>query len=323
MKKNISILITVFMVFSVFVVRIKADEKTTYLNNFDSMDSLDDFYAHFIPSAGTSTEKTADEHWIIEDGNLIRVNDIREQGGTINISALTLRNMTFTNFDTTIRVKYGSTNWGWTVLAFRQLWEGNYFLQDGAGVFIQRNGMVTVWGADTVMGPHEISTVQGFDDKQWHTMRVRVVGNNCEIFVNDELVTTHTLPDTFYREGYVSLQVVNNDNMIDSFSITKLDLNGDPIPLIDKQPETDSESTDETPSGTESSNDITDTDSSHEEITDTSSESSGMLPDEFTSDDEENGKMSQAISIISVSFLTLAVLGIFAYFFVKRKAHSK
>jgi hypothetical protein len=61
-------------------------------------------------------------------------------------------------------------------------------------------------------------------DDEWFSMRVRAVGNQMQIWVKDELVTTHT--DDDYTKGYFAIQCHNEGMTVEVKELYYRDLGG-------------------------------------------------------------------------------------------------
>lgn len=220
----------------------------TYEQDFsDAAEVNEDFTAGYVNALGNSTQieqvyndgqGEGEGHWFINaDGQLERRGDIDSNAGTWRAAILTYNKQLFTNFELEVDYKQGPTTFWWTCVAFRQT-EIKSFFDDGAGIFVQEGGQMTMWGAVGVGGPFEKAPVTGYDRNAWHHMRLRVQGNSAELYVDEYPVAEWTLNGSFYREGYVSLLSINNDSMFDNFKLTELpeaeepDL--PPIPPVDE-----------------------------------------------------------------------------------------
>lgn len=217
--------------------RIEVEAYTMYVNDFNSMDDLKDFEAYFLAETNSPKKEDVSAHWTVENGVLKRVNDINAAGATSNISSLVLKDYQFKNFEATLTYTDGLTNWGWTVLGYRQQTPGNFFILDGAGSYIDVAGQAHLWGFASVAGPHDGGKMAGYVQGQPVTLKVRVVNQNMKIFAGDTLLLEKTLPEDFNYEGFLSLQVVGNDSGIDRLTIVRLDDNGNPLNLDGSKPQ--------------------------------------------------------------------------------------
>lgn len=211
--------------------------ETTYTNDFSSEESLEEWGSYFVADAGLSEQADFSDHWILENGAVRRVNDIQEGAGTKNIAVLTFEACTFKNFELEVKYQKVGEDWPWAVVAIRQMFPGKYFLDDGAGIFVQDEGQVTIWGDPSVQGPHENPQNPSYAKNQEHTFKITAVGTNIKIYVDGVLSKDFTCNESFVRDGYISLMSVNNDIIFDDFSVTKLDDSGNPIPIVEKQEE--------------------------------------------------------------------------------------
>lgn len=213
----------------------KADDYYSYVQKFEDVDAVNNaFHAYYLENAlGSakpelvSTSSTAtDTHWYIENGVLSRINDVRpdEDSGkyeTNQVAVLTFTKEAYLNFEMSVDYKRGDNGF-WPVVAIRQLEEGKYYLDDGAGVFVQQSGLVTLWGDADVSGPYEFSSLDGYASNQWHNMQIKVLGNTLSVSIDNAAWATQALPEEFYETGYVSLVSVNNQTQYKNFRIKAL-----------------------------------------------------------------------------------------------------
>ena len=213
----------------------KTDDYYSYVQKFEDVDAVNNaFHAYYrenaLGSAKTeivSTSATAtDTHWYIEDGVLSRINNVQrdEDSGayeTNQVAILTFTKDAYLNFELSVDVKRGAEGF-WPVIGIRQLEEGKYHLDDGAGVFVQQNGMITLWGDPVVSGPYEFATVSNYNDSQWHNLQIKVLGNTLYVSVDNAPWEEQALPSAFYDTGYVSLISVNNRSQYRNFRFKAL-----------------------------------------------------------------------------------------------------
>lgn len=213
----------------------KPDEFYTYVQKFTDLDSVNNaFHAYYLEKALGSSKTEAvvadandtENHWAITDGVLKRINDVKKDSNSGNyetnqIAVLTYAKETFLNFELSVDVKRGPSGF-WPVIGIRQIEEGKYYLDDGAGVFVQENGMITLWGDAVVTGPYEFATVDGWKMHEWHNLQIRVLGNELMVSVDHAPWVTQALKEEFYDEGYVSLCSTNNLSEFRNFRIKAL-----------------------------------------------------------------------------------------------------
>ena len=243
--KKILILSIVAFVF-MFSVNLKVEasemENNVYEQDFsDPISVRKDFAAYYVYTLGGSSEddmiySSYDEaaRWYLEDNSIIRKplnDDINLSLDTSSIGVLTYVKKKFVNFELTVDYYGGPTTYYWPVVAFRQREAGKYYLSDGAGVFVQQGGKVTLWGTDGVDGPYETGGITGYVNDAWHTLKVRLEGNDLSVYVDGSKTPqyTKTLPSTFFRNGYISLVSVNNDCKFRNFKVEEL-----PIVALDE-----------------------------------------------------------------------------------------
>lgn len=188
-----------------------------------------DFNAAFTMENSTPRFETiGDEergHWFLDEseGALVRRGDLSEGGSTSNVAVLTYMTKQFVNFRATVEYRQGPTNWGWAALAFRQSDQGMTGMDDGAYCFVQRGGQASVWGRYCgSSNAIESQPIAGYDGNAKHTMTVEVIGNDLNLYVDGTLARAHTLPSSFYYEGYISLLSMDNDSAFYSLKIEEL-----------------------------------------------------------------------------------------------------
>ena len=243
MKKLIAIVFSLALMFTIFpvcAVSAQEGELAVYMQDFTDIEKVrQDFSAYSVYDLGTETEydtidadETGSGYWYLNkdtDGSPQISRKNQEEGtplngsnGTKYIRILTFTRQKFVNFELEVDFKRGAATAYWAGIAIRQLNEGKYFLEDGAGIFCQQEGTTTVWGTDGVGGPHEATPIAGFQANAYHHLRVVCNGLTLEIYVDGVQTMTRTLPRTFFRLGYVSLVSVNNDSSYKNFSIKEL-----------------------------------------------------------------------------------------------------
>lgn len=213
----------------------KPDEYYSYVQKFTNIDQVNNaFHAWYRENAlgSAKAEKvetdlaSAETHWAIEDGVLYRINDVKKDSDsgryeTNQVAILTFTKEAYLNFELSVDVRRGGNGF-WPVVGIRQLEEGKYHLDDGAGVFVQESGIVTLWGDPDVQGPHELTPLDGFDSTQWHNLQIWLRGNELKVSVDNMPWATKTLREDFYETGYVSLISVNNESAFRNFRIKAL-----------------------------------------------------------------------------------------------------
>lgn len=221
-------------------IKAAAAESATYTQNFASAAAVnEDFEAYYQLTMGSRSQRTAVDanaaegtNWYVEGGELIRQivdNDISSDMGTDSFAILTFTKKQYVNFELTVDYRMGAETYWWPVVAFRQSEAGRYFLETGGGVFVQQEGMVTLWGSDvdSIGGPYEGMGVSGYNRSNWHTMRIRLDGLDLTVWLDGSSTPalTRKLNSSAFKSGYVSLISVNNDSRFRNFSITELAVN--------------------------------------------------------------------------------------------------
>lgn len=218
------------------VTKANAAAGSKYTQNFTSAAAVNaDFTAYYQLTMGAASTRTsvgesdADEtNFYVANGELVRHSldgDISSSYTTDSFAILTFTKQQYVNFDLTVDYQMGDASDFWPVVAFRQQEAGKYFLETGAGVFVQKEGKVTLWGSDVdgIGGPYE-NSVSVYSRSGWHTLRVRLDGLDLSVWLDGSAspVLTRKLPLSSFKRGYVSLMSINNDTRFKNFSITEL-----------------------------------------------------------------------------------------------------
>ncbi len=229
----------------------KPDSYYNYVQDFTDVNSVNNaFHSYYLENAlGSAAQEqvsadpnTKEAHWVIDGGVLKRVNNVETdeitgKHETNKLAVLSFTKEAYLNFELSIDCKRGNSGF-WPVIGIRQLEEGKYYLDDGAGVFVQQNGKITLWGDQVVSGPYEFGQVEKYVDGEWYNMQIKVLGNLLSVSVNNTPWQTQVLPDGFYDTGYVSLISVNNETQYKNFRIKALaEPEKDPIKNFDPTPE--------------------------------------------------------------------------------------
>ena len=214
---------------------VKNDEYYHYVQKFENADSVNNaFHAYYLENAlGSAKAETVvtdvnavDSHWATDGGVLKRINDVKKDANTgkyetNQVAVLTFTKEAYLNFELSVDFKRGSAGY-WPVIAIRQVEEGKYYLDDGAGIFVQQSGTITLWGDQVMSGPYEFGTVDGYSDGAWHNIQIKVTGNELKVSVDNQPWATQALKEEFYESGYVSLCSVNNQSEYRNFRIKAL-----------------------------------------------------------------------------------------------------
>ncbi len=233
----------------------KEDAYYDYVQKFTDLAQVNNvFHAYYLENALGSAQAdlvgdsadAQDSHWYIGNGEICRINDIKKNETTgkyetNQIAMLTFTKEAYLNFELSVDYRRGSSGF-WPVVAIRQLEEGKYYLDDGAGVFVQQNGTVTLWGDEAISGPYEFGSIDGYNDSAWHNLQIKVVGNVLEVSVDYTPYLKQNLPEEFYDTGYVSLVSVNNETKFRNFRIKALpEPETEGYKEFDPEPEADTE----------------------------------------------------------------------------------
>lgn len=241
-KKFLSALTVATLAFCLILVHLSAPNVyaaagDTYTQSFTDADAVnEDFAAYYQVTMGSGSERTVvgysesdNTNWYVSNGELIRKSldgDISKTFTTDSFAILTLTKKQYVNFDLTVEYRMGAATDYWPVVTFRQQIEGAYFLESGAGVFVQKEGLVTLWGSDVdgVGGPYE-NPVSDYARDEWHTLRIRVDGLDLDVYLDagTQPAMSRKLPASMFRSGYISLTSVNNDARFRNLSVTELE----------------------------------------------------------------------------------------------------
>lgn len=210
-------------------------ESEVYTQTFTDLTEVqEDFTAYYQTAMGASAMMmeigdSVDDYcnWYIQDGAINRReldDDIDQDFDTSSLAILSFTKRTYVNFELTVEYKRSSDTYYWPVVAFRQSEPGQYFLEDGVGVFVQRDGKATMWGGEGVGGPYESGSRGSYTDTAWHTLRLVVDGISVRIYIDGDSnpALSRNLPSNMFRHGYISLTSVNNACSFRNLSIKEL-----------------------------------------------------------------------------------------------------
>lgn len=227
----------------VYVFAVAQASESTLVYDFSDAAQMEDFIPYnYVEVSGTSFgyEQTLFEaDWLVDE----ETGELRRQSqdpvkGVGEAAILTVKDKFFENFEIVFSGKKLQSKPGRAQVAFRQTAEGTYNTRDGAGAWIQGNGMITLWGEPGVDGPYQDTEKNGWTDREYHVMKIRVVGQTIRIWVDgverelkNKSGETFSFGSGFVRGGYVSLIGVGCETAYDYFSITNLDAEGNPAPI--------------------------------------------------------------------------------------------
>lgn len=199
------------------------DNETTLI---DFENGLQDFDSYYIEDTAVSMQGVArdfSKNWTVQDGRLIRVNDLTgPEGGTNQVAILTYNKQKFSNFMLSVDVKMGGDSYWWPVVAIlQQENNGSYFLSDGLGLFIQQSGVATIWGSG-ISNPIEGQPISGYKNNSIHNITVTVLGGRLSFYVDGTLALNYQIPSDISSEGYISLMSVNNGSMFNNLVIREV-----------------------------------------------------------------------------------------------------
>lgn len=237
MKKAIAVLMTAAVLSGAMAMTAGAKSTVsgaTYTNTFDSMEDLNGWEAYYLADTanGAGVKEDFSKHWTIENGKLKRINDVNKAGELTKAAILTYTKTQYTYFELSVKYQKLEGDWPWVVVMFGQQAPGKYFTQTGIGAFVQREGMVTLWGTGSFGGPHQTDKNGTYKDNQEHTMKLRVYKQKVTVTIDDTLVQEKTFSNIGKEgeeiKGYISLMSINNFATFDDLKITALDADGNP-----------------------------------------------------------------------------------------------
>lgn len=228
-----------------------APGETTFTCGFDSMEDLENWEASYLEnpdeSGGAGIKEDPSRHWAIENGKLKRIHDVAGTPELNRVAILTLKATKFTYFDLSVKYQKQEGNWPWIVVAFAQEVPAQHLAWAGAGVYVQDEGIPALMGTDgfAATGGNVATTgtqISNYDKGAEHTLRLRQVGKTTELYIDGDKVLTHQNTAQWSSggkeiEGYISLMSYNNVSVFDDFSITALDEQGNPIPIVEETTE--------------------------------------------------------------------------------------
>jgi len=213
-----------------------------YVFNEETVDEY--FIANYVrnendPEAGN---ESVENHWEFSGNNTIkRINLNPVADSDHDIASLYLKDRIYGNFEATMVYRNLDGEYGWIGVTSGVIAKTNRFIDDGQGFFVQREGITTVWG-EGIGGPYE-APVDRYSLTGWHVMRVRVVGKEVAIYVDDLVNPAFTKTfDTKTKAGEIGLFTSGRAQYeIQSFAVDYLDDNGE---IIEMEEITDLEITD-------------------------------------------------------------------------------
>lgn len=206
-----------------------AEEEWDYVQTFEDAASVNaDFHAFYLTkfmgilSAETvATEQPTNGHWLLDGGCVRRVNDVAPALDADSISILTLKRR-YANFHMQIDIRQGTETVYWGAFCLRQDQPGMMFFEDGAGIYVEREGTLRIWGYELDGGPFECGKVEPYSCGTWYTYDITAVGNLFTVKVGESAPITIRVPWEYYREGHISLMAINNDAAFRDLKIKEL-----------------------------------------------------------------------------------------------------
>ena len=195
---------------------LRNDFEAHYQMTYNGRSRSEDFYA-----VGDATDPSVHFEVDTTSGVLRRKNDIDAKNQTDGMAYFAFTARKFVNFRLMVDMKMGDKTTYWPVICFRQSEPGRHFLEDGAAVFFQAEGKATLWGSDIGDVPIEKANYTGYRQNQFFTVTLEVTGVTAKLGAGD-FVQEFTLPEAFFREGYVSLGSINNNSEFRNLRIEEL-----------------------------------------------------------------------------------------------------
>lgn len=219
--------------------RINASE-STFSVDFDNENNYEDFTPFYVSSGiGTDGMPTTFEENFKQESGYIQSIRSHSNGSTDNNMYLSLTSYKFANFEANLVGRYVENGWGWFGITYRQQGLGFGALADGAFAGMEQECYSLIWGSPNQNeGSIEGKEVEGAcNKKEWKRLNVKVVGDTTTVKVyelDDTLVSqvSTTSSKNVKVDGFVSIASIDNNHDFKSFSITNLDDNGNPIPLV-------------------------------------------------------------------------------------------
>ncbi len=188
------------------------------------------FAAHFCSAQSTRRDDDFSYSWRVDNGSVLRTNNVDTAQTTVNTAILTYTKNTYDDFELSVDYKMGAKTVCWPVVGIRQQIPGKRYdsVNGGAGVFMQDNGKITIWGPiNGGISEQYIPDHTAYKHLDWHNMRIRAEGKTVAVWVDGVLTANFSVNTTDYLKGYVSLQSVNNDCRFKNFRIRALNAGGE------------------------------------------------------------------------------------------------
>lgn len=200
---------------------------------FDTEEDLSHFTAYYAEkNASAGQEVDFDAYWTLADGC------IQRKGATPNFSMDNVASLLYTdtllkNYEISVDYQRDSSNVCWAALVGKQRKAGNSGMTSGFSTFVQKEGIVTMWGeAGITNGPYAPITIDAYADGAWHNLKIKVVNREIFIYVDGkQMIYVNTLAPHFLLNGLVGMQSFDNNCRFDNFVVTRLDDHGNPQSL--------------------------------------------------------------------------------------------
>ena len=200
---------------------------------FDTEEDLSHFTAYYAEkNASAGQEVSFNDYWTLTDGY------IQRKGATPNFSMDNIASLLYTdtllkNYEISVDYQRDGSNVCWAALVGKQRKAGNSGMTSGFSTFVQKEGIVTMWGeAGITNGPYAPITIGGYVDTAWHNLKIKVVNREIFIYVDgQQMIYVNTLAPHFLLNGLVGMQSFDNNCRFDNFVVTRLDDHGNPQSL--------------------------------------------------------------------------------------------
>lgn len=172
------------------------------------------FYDTFSASSGTAT----DNPWTFSDGTWSVVNGQLTQNGSITQTYAFAGNTSWTNYILESRLKANSSNADTYVgVNFRVQSDNRSYW-----VGIHNDNSIEMWRLDAYPGSWtQLADWSGYNfDFSWHTIKVRAIGSNFDVYWDENYVNTTT--DGTYPSGKIGLHTSYSTNVDARFDDVKV-----------------------------------------------------------------------------------------------------
>ncbi len=241
-----------------------------YFDHKNDVKDFKSYYALHAADKGIMVESPFEKHWALIGSSLHRIgrtldvpNPYSDYGAFGDVASMVYTGQKFRNYEVSVNFCRGQDTWAWTMVTIGADSPGKFPLIKGTGVdsndpnvpavvknpgggigiYLEREGYLNVFGNihdqaswdgniryklnDT--GENGISV--DYDDNKVHNLRIRVVNQKMEIFLDGQKAPIWFKVLDNSAEGYVGLTTNMNSGAYSEFSITQLDYFGNPVKL--------------------------------------------------------------------------------------------